>query len=230
MIARQFLSLKFLLLFGIACAICIIFTVAAKRYNAATKTEKFSAGSFREPIGHLMTTIGVLLPLIIGAVAFLMDHGAVASMATLLSAVAILFVAFIVGSWLTFALVSRSTDDDKIELKFPQDWGYRAASGVVYTGLICGVLLVAGYFLFEFRPADKGEERSAVRILVERPVPRVGQDLTSVRAQLGEAQSTSNGGTQWVYRTDRSTLRIDFDGAGRVLRVTEEGGDGQNER
>jgi hypothetical protein len=230
MIARQFLSLKFLLLFGIALLLCIVFAMAAKLFNAQEKTEKFSAGSFREPIGHLMTTIGVLVPLIIGAIAFLLDNGAVASMATLLSAVAILFVAFIVASWLTFSLVSRSTPDDQIELKFPKDWPYRAASGVVYTGLICGVLLVAGYFLFEFRPADRREERSAARILLERPVPRVGQERASVRAQLGEAQGTLDAGTRWIYRTDRSTLKIDFDNEGKVLRVTEEGGHGQDER
>jgi hypothetical protein len=151
-------------------------------------------------------------------------------MATLLSAVAILFVAFIVASWLTFSLVSRSTPDDQIELTFPKDWPYRAASGVVYTGLICGVLLVAGYFLFEFRPADKRDERPAARILVERAVPRVGQERVSVGAQLGEAQRISNEGSQWVYRTDRSILKIDFDPEGRVLRVTEEGGHGQDER
>jgi hypothetical protein len=217
-------------LFGIALLLCIVFAVAAKRFNAKDKTEKFSAGSFREPIGHLMTTVGVLVPLIIGAIAFLMDNGAVASMATLLSAVAFLFVEFIVASWLTFALVSRSTPDDQIELEFPKVWPYRAASGVVYTGLICGVLLVAGYFLFEFRPADKRDERSAARILVERALPRVGQERAGVRAQLGEASGTSNEGTRWTYRTDRSTLKIDFDTEGRVLRVTEEGADGQDER
>lgn len=230
MIARQFLSLKFLVLFGSALLLCIVFAIAAKLFNKAAKTEKFSAGSFREPIGHLMTTIGVLLPLIIGAIAFLLDNDSIASMATLLSAAAILFVAFIVASWLTFALVSRSTDDDKIVLNFPKDWLYRAASGVVYTGLLCAVLFVAGYFLFEFHPSDKHDEQSAVRILIDRPAPRVGQDSASVKAQLGEAQGTANDGTQWVYRTDRSNLKIDFDAHGKVTRVTEESADGKNER
>lgn len=229
MIAREFLSLKFLLLFGSALLLCIVFAVAAKIFNKATKTEKFSAGSFREPIGHLMTTLGVLVPLVIGGIALLMDNGGVASLATLLSAAAILFVAFIVASWLTFSLVSRSTPDDQIELKFPKGWPYRAASGVVYTGLLCGVLLVAGYFLFEFRPANKPGEQSAARILVERPVPRVGQDLANVRSQLGDAQSTSREGAQWIYKTDRSTLKVDFGTGGKVVRVTEEGSHGQDE-
>jgi hypothetical protein len=230
MIAREFLSLKFLLLFGASLLLCVIFAVAAKLFNNETKTEKFPAGSFREPIGHLMTTIGVLIPLVIGGMAVLLDGGDVASMSTLLSAAAILFIAFIVASWLTFSLVSRSTDDDKIELKFPADWPYRAASGVVYTGLICGVLLVAEFFLFEFRPANTHEAQSAARILIERPVPRVGQELASVRSQLGEAQSMVQDGSQWIYRTDRSTLKIDFDKTGKVMRVIEEGSHGQDEQ
>jgi hypothetical protein len=222
MIYQQVLTLRFLVFLGIYLGICVVFALAARHYNRAVKKIKFSAGSFREPISHLMSAIGVLVPLVIGAMAYLVNRDAADSLATLMSASGILFLAFLCASWLTFALVSRSTDDDKIELEFPGDWYYRAASGVVYTGLVCGVLLVAGFFLFEFRATNHADTHNGVRILIERAAPRVGLDRMSVRSQLGEAQSVSNDGSTWTYTTDRSNLKIEFDAQGAVTRIIEE--------
>ena len=63
MIARQFLSWQFGLTFGAALLLAGAFALAARHYNK-TGNKTFSAGSFREPIGYLMSAIGVLVPLI----------------------------------------------------------------------------------------------------------------------------------------------------------------------
>ena len=219
MIARQFLSWQFGLTFGAALLLAGAFALAARHYNK-TGNKTFSAGSFREPIGYLMSAIGVLVPLIVGGIAYLYARDASAAYTMLLSAAAVLFVAFIVASWLTFSLVSRSTEDDKITLHFPKDWPYRAAAGVVYAGLVTGVLYVAWFFLVDFTPGAAPPPPGAA-LLIERAAPRVGQTREQVQSALGAPLSCRQRAAPWCYRTDRSTLAIEFDAQGTVQRITE---------
>ncbi len=222
MIAEQFLSWRFASSFVLALAIALSFTIAARHYNKTAKTQKFSASAIREPIGYMMSAIGVLVPLIAGGIAYLFNRDAAASYTLLLSAAAVLFVTFIVASWLTFSLTSRATDDDKIELTFPKDWPYRAASGVIYVGMVVGVLYVAWFFLVDFRAGAATHEAAAAPILLERAAPRIGQSRDAVRAQLGVPVTQEADGRVWRYRTDRSRLAVEFDGQGNALRITEE--------
>ena len=222
MLAQQFSTRQFIVSFIVALVIAGIFAFAARHYNQSVKTQKFSAGSFREPIGYLMGAIGFIVPLIVSAMAYLFEKDPDASYALLLSATAVLFIAFIVASWLTFALASRATDDDKIVLTFPKDWPYRAASGVVYVALVLGVLYVAWFFLVDFHRAPPALASSAPPILIERAAPRVGLTRATVLAQLGEPSTQAAAGRLWRYRAAHSSLSVEFDEHGSVSRVTEE--------
>lgn len=221
MLAEQLLTKSFWIPLAIGLLVALVFSLAAKHYNRSGEL-KVAAASFREPIGHMMSALGVLVPLLIGAIAYLFDKGAVASVGLLLSAACLLFIAFGVASWLIFALPSRSAHDDSVTLTYPQDWPYKAASGLVYIGLLTGFIYVAIYFLVFFRAPERSAPVNSAPVLVQRAAPRVGQTRSEVRSQLGEAEQITDGGSTWHYRTDRSRLVITFDARDLVMRITEE--------
>jgi len=221
MLAKEFLTWTFGASFAIGLLAMLVFALAAKHYNKTGEVE-VASGSFREPIAYMMSALGVLVPLLIAAIAYLKDEGAATNIGFLLSAAVVLSIAFAVASWLTFSLASRSTPQDTIKLKYPEDWLYKAAPGVVYIGLLVGFIYVAIHFLVLYRTPDQAAASKAAPVLIQRPAPRVGLLRSEVRDQLGEANGVSDAGNTWSYKTDRSTLKVVFDEHDRVIRVTEE--------
>ncbi len=220
MLAEQLLSGRFGWSGAIALLVMVVFAGAARYYNPSGQ-KTVPADAFRAPVSHLLSSLGILVPAVIGTLGFLFDRDPDAPFGFLFAAAAVWLVGFLVLTWLTFAIISRSNANNAVVLDFPKDWFYLAASGIGYASLLLGIAFFCLFFLLEFRPTSARKTVAAGKFLVERPAPRVGETADTVSASLGQPIARSADDRQWTYRTDRSTLTVTFDAAHRAVAVRE---------
>lgn len=220
MLAEQLLSGRFGWSGGIALLVMGMYAAAARHYNRSGQ-KTVPTDAFRAPVSHLLSSLGILVPIVIGTLGFLFERDPEATFGFLLAAAAVWLVGFLVLTWLTFAIISRSNANNAVVLNFPDDWHYLAAPGIGYASLLLGITFFCLFFLVEFRPTSAPKTVAAGKFLVERPAPRVGETADTVSASLGQPIARSADDRQWTYRTDRSTLTVTFDAAHRAVAVRE---------
>jgi hypothetical protein len=208
---------------GIPALFALVFLIAARFYNRAQKTQKLSQDFFRAPSTYVVTVTSVAFPLI-GAIMALQppDKMSATSRSLLVSSLVLFLVALLVGTWLTYAIISRA-EDDKVELSFPGDWHYLGALGVSYVLLITGLINSFLYFAFGLNPeAPKAVARGGDdRALIYRSRPRIGQTKEALTRDLGAPDEQSDGGYSWMYQTENANVTVKLGVDGHVISITE---------
>lgn len=172
-------------------------------------------GFFTSAVNNVILIIAVAVPVLVGLLSYLSTKAPLVNYSSMYAAITFLFLALVVAVWLTFAILKKATDEEKITLSFPKDRRFITAMGLLYAFIVTGLVYFAHFFLFDLPAPSRA---NAGMILLARPKAQVGQTREEIERMWGRPNST---GTMVEYKTLNSSIRLVFDASGRLEKTDE---------
>jgi hypothetical protein len=110
---------------------------ASKYYSKGLDgtTRKLKSDYLKTPTSTALTVLGLLLPILVALTSYLYTARPDMSYGSLLATIILYFAVLLVAIWETFAILKKATDQDIIELQYPNDRRYITGLGLMYGGL-----------------------------------------------------------------------------------------------
>lgn len=222
---QTILTLRFGAWILVGGALCVGIYLASRHHNRAGVTKTFQAELFRAPTANVLTTLGLLVPVMIGLLAYLFERNPLAPFSFLAAAISFCLVALVVSVWESFALISvplTGANKDQIELTFSKDRPLVTSLGIMYTSLLLSICYLCCFLLFEMG-AVAGPSQAGVAgagVYVGRPHLLLGTSRAAVTNTWGQPFKSDTQTGSWTYITANAVVTLAFDPAGNLMTVT----------
>jgi hypothetical protein len=225
LVLRQFLSITVAVELTIAAVWTVTLWAASKYYSKALagKSVKLKSDYLKTPTSNALTVLGLLVPILVALTSYLYSTKPDVDYGSLLTTIILYFGVLIVAIWETFAILKKASQDDTIELTYPQDRRFVTGLGLMYGMLILGLCYFAFFFLFEIKPSQPSPIQTQASaapapFLVYRPVLNVDDSRALVLQTWGSPARWK--GNDAEYDSLQATVRLTFDDLGKLRQIT----------